>query len=93
MNEWKFSPEMIREAYDRTIDGAGKYQTAYMNSILERWHEAGITTTKQAADDRIERVAARKAGKAQGAKDEKRKQYAFDIDEYDRTSIYDNMKG
>ncbi len=26
VNEWKFSPEMIREAYDRTIDGTGKYQ-------------------------------------------------------------------
>jgi DnaD/phage-associated family protein len=93
VNEWKFSPEMIREAYDRTIDGVGRYQTAYMNSILERWHEAGITTTKQAADDQMERASARKAGKAQGAKPDKQKQYTFDIDEYDRTSIYDNMKG
>lgn len=95
VNEWKFSPEMIREAYDRTIDGAGKYQTAYMNSILERWHEAGITTTKEAADDQMERAAARKAGKSSGTKAEKDKpkQYTFDLDEYERTSIYDNMKG
>ena len=93
VNEWKFSPDMIREAYDRTIDGAGKYQTAYMNSILERWHEAGITTPKQAADDQMERVSTHsKSGKSHGAKTEKQKEYTFDIDEYDRTSIYDIMK-
>lgn len=91
VNEWKFSPEMIREAYDRTIDGAGKYQTTYMNSILERWHEAGISTPKQAADEQIERSTVRKS-KSQGTKTEKQKEYTFDIDEYDRTSIYDNMK-
>lgn len=89
VNEWKFSPEMIREAYDRTIDGAGKYQTAYMNSILGRWHEAGISTPKQAADDRMERSESHKSAKSQSAKAEKSKQYTFDIDEYERTSIYD----
>ena len=29
MNEWKFSPEMICEAYDRTIDGAGILRGRY----------------------------------------------------------------
>jgi DnaD/phage-associated family protein len=91
VNQWKFSPEMIREAYDRTIDGAGKYQTAYMNRILERWYKAGIKTPKQAADERIERNTAA-SEKAKGTKPEQKKQYSFDIDEYERTSIYDNMK-
>ncbi|WP_416200954.1 MAG: DnaD domain protein [Thermocaproicibacter melissae] len=91
VNQWKFSPEMIREAYDRTIDGAGKYQTAYMNSILERWYKAGIKTPKQAADERMERNTA-VSGKTKGTKSEQKKQYSFDIDEYERTSIYDNMK-
>jgi DnaD/phage-associated family protein len=91
VNQWKFSPEMIREAYDRTIDGAGKYQTAYMNSILERWYKAGIKTPKQAAEERMERTAAT-PGKTKGTKSEQKKQYSFDIDEYERTSIYDNMK-
>jgi DnaD/phage-associated family protein len=89
VNEWKFSPEMIREAYDRTIDGTGKYQPVYMNSILERWHEAGISTPKQAADDRIERTASHKSGRSRSAKSEKGKDLTFDIDEYERTSIYD----
>lgn len=89
VNEWGFGPDMLREAYDRTIDGAGKYQPGYMNSILERWHEQGITTTKQAADDQIERATARKAGKPGKEKIQKEKNLTFDIDEYERTSIYD----
>lgn len=87
VNEWKFSPEMIREAYDRTIDGAGKYQSGYMNSILERWYKAGISTPKQAADDRIARTSAKRPGKASGSKSSGSP--TFDIDEYERTSIYD----
>lgn len=92
VDEWKFSPDMIREAYDRTIDGAGKYQTAYMNSILERWHKAGIATPKEAADEQMEHSAPQKSGKKRPSQPETQKQYTFDIDEYERTSFYDNMK-
>lgn len=92
VDEWKFSPAMIREAYDRTIDGAGKYQTAYMNSILERWHKAGIATPKEAADEQMEHSAPQKSGKKRSSQPETQKQYTFDIDEYERTSFYDNMK-
>ena len=90
VNEWKFSPEMIREAYDRTIVGAGKYQSGYMNSILERWHKAGITTPKQAADDQIARTSAKRPGKASSSKSSGNP--TFDIDEYERTSIYDTKR-
>ena len=93
VNEWNFSPDMIREAYDRTIDGAGKYQAAYMNSILERWHNEGIATPKQAADERMERTSPQKGGKPRSSRETPQKQYSFDIDEYERTSFYDNMKG
>lgn len=95
VNEWKFTPEMIREAYDRTIDSTGKYQAGYMNSILERWHKSGISTTKQAADDQIERAAARKPSKFGGTKQQPavpEKELTFDIDEYERTSIYDTKR-
>lgn len=91
VNDWKFSMPMIREAYDRTIDGAGKYQTAYMNRILERWHKNGISTPKQAADEDAERVAHRSA-KIADAKAEKEKKLTFDIDEYERTSINDTKE-
>lgn len=91
VNEWKFSMPMIREAYDRTIDGAGKYQTTYLNRILERWHKNGISTPKQAADEDAER-AVQRAAKSAGAKADKERKLTFDIDEYERTSINDTKE-
>ncbi len=82
VGEWKFGPDMIREAYDRTIDGAGKYRPGYMNRILERWHKEGIKTPRQAAEERMERSPSRKSG---GEKPSP----TFDIGEYESTSIYD----
>ena len=91
VNEWKFTPEMLREAYDRTVEGAGKYQPAYMNRILERWHSAGISTPKQAADDEAARAGERLPGRS-GRKPEKQQNYSFDIEEYERTSINDTKE-
>jgi DnaD/phage-associated family protein len=84
VRDWGFGPDMIREAYDRTIDGAGKYKPGYMNRILERWHKEGVTTTKQAAEEQMERASSKK----KAAKREKPAP-TFDIDEYEATSIYD----
>ncbi len=82
VDDWNFSLSMIREAYDRTVDATGKYNAGYMNKILERWHQAGITTPKQAEDEKIKRASSRK-------KAGNEKQPTFDIEEYERTSIYD----
>lgn len=82
--EWSFTPEMIREAYDRSVDSIGKFKASYMNKILERWHKSGITTPEEAMQDKMDRSAARKGGKEKGL--------TFDIDEYERTSIYDTKR-
>lgn len=82
--EWSFTPEMIREAYDRSVDSIGKFKASYMNKILERWHKSGITTPEEAMQDKMDRSAARKGGKE--------KDLTFDIDEYERTSIYDTKR-
>jgi DnaD/phage-associated family protein len=92
INEWKFSPEMIREAYDRTVDGTGKYQTGYMNRILERWHKEGIATPKQAAEEQTERNSAKKTGMSKNEQTTVKSKPTFDIDEYERTSIYDTKR-
>ena len=81
---WKFGPDMLREAYDRAVDATGKFSASYMNRILERWNRAGIKTVKQAAEERMEHAAAKDRGKG--------KNLTFDIDEYERTSIYDTKR-
>lgn len=59
--EWKFSTQMLREAYDRCVDTIGKMELKYINSILERWRNEGITTPEQAFWEKSEKAAERKA--------------------------------
>ncbi|MDD5952803.1 MAG: DnaD domain protein [Oscillospiraceae bacterium] len=64
--QWKFSDEMVREAYERCVDATGKMTLGYMNKILERWHKSGITTIQQAKAEQEERNAKRAPKPEQG---------------------------
>lgn len=54
-----FSQDMVTEACDRTILRTGKPDFKYADSILTKWHEAGITTKEElhAADSARLRTA------------------------------------
>lgn len=43
VNEWKFSSDMLRLAYDRCIDNKGKLLVSYIDKILASWHSQGVT--------------------------------------------------
>ncbi len=87
VNEWSFSVAMIHEAYDRGVDATGKFSPAYMGRIMERWHKDGISTLQQAKKEKEDRASARKSEE----KSTKSKNVTFDIDEYERTSIFDTL--
>lgn len=74
--EWKFSEEMLREAYDRCVDSTGRMNLSYINRILERWYKSGISTPQQAALESSRPSAAKP----------QEKETSFDLDEYERTS-------
>ena len=44
-----FGDELVKLAYDRTVDNTGKAAFPYLNKILTRWHEAGVRTPEEAA--------------------------------------------
>ncbi len=51
-DQWRalgFSQELLRAAFQRTLDGAGKLSFPYMNKILQDWKRQNITTPEQAA--------------------------------------------
>lgn len=50
--EWRFTVEMIRLAYERTVDKTGKVSFAYMNSILKTWRERKFETPEQARGEK-----------------------------------------
>lgn len=52
VNVYGFSDEMIGEAYQITLNGAGKLSFPYMNKILENWYGKGIKTREQIDADK-----------------------------------------
>lgn len=43
-----YDTQLIGLAYDRTVDNTGKVSFPYLNKILNRWHEKGISTPAEA---------------------------------------------
>ena len=83
VSQWKFSVDMIREAYDRAVDATGKFSASYMNRILERWKKSGISTVRQAEQEKMERAVARKGGKNSS--------FSKDLEEFERSGVFDNF--
>lgn len=45
--EWKFTREMLKEAYNICIDANAKISMPYINKILENWHSKGYKTVEE----------------------------------------------
>lgn len=50
--DFGFGMDMLRMAYEKTVDQTGKLSFPYCGKILSSWHTAGIKTPKQAAEER-----------------------------------------
>ncbi len=75
--QWKFTPMMLKLAYDRCVDAIGMFKAGYMNKILERWHREKIFTPEQ--------VEAEKQHRQETRKEENKPSY--DLDAYERDSM------
>ncbi len=47
VNEWKFTREMIKAAYDICVDATGKFSLPYMKKVLSKWHKEGYKTVEE----------------------------------------------
>lgn len=45
--EYLFDSDIIKLAYDKTVNSTGKYSLAYMNKILTSWHDKNLTTLSE----------------------------------------------
>lgn len=55
MNDWGFSVEMIRLAYDACLDHAGKISFPYINKVLAGWRQKNISTPQQVEENEQQR--------------------------------------
>ena len=72
-NQWLemgFEDEAISMAYERTCLNTGGLSWAYMNKILQRWHEAGLHTAEEVRSGDRKPGAAAPAGQRQLDTDE-----------------------
>ena len=83
LNEWGFSTDLIREAYERCVDAKGRYIPSYTNTILERWHYEGIKTLEQAVNESAKKQGARSKASENAV--------SYNIEEYERDSIFDDL--
>lgn len=80
INEWGFSDDMLRLAYEKCVDIKQKYIPNYVNRILTSWHEKGLKTPDEVYKESASERTAKKT-RSYGA--------AYDISEYESTSVYD----
>lgn len=47
--EWDLRMDLVRLAYEKTVDTLGKVSLSYMNAMLKRWYENGLLTPEDVA--------------------------------------------
>ncbi len=63
VNDWAFSDQMLRLAYDECVDHTGKFSISYIMAILEGWHKAGINSPEKIDNAKAEDVKPAAKGK------------------------------
>ena len=71
----RFDEEVIKLAYDITVDNTHEPSVAYANSILDSWHKLGLRTADEVKAEIEKGKSAKKSAKAGSAK-------SFDTDEF-----------
>lgn len=78
INEWKFTNEMIKEAYERCVNQKMKFNLAYTNGILNNWYNHNICNLQE-----LNKYESNKNN------DKKSEQISYDIDSYENYSMFD----
>ena len=81
ITEWKFSPDMLREAYERCVDTKGSMKFNYIDGILKRWHNEGIMNLND-----LKEFEAQKTSKTASAK---KRKTSYNIDDLKKIDTLD----
>lgn len=81
ITEWKFSPDMLREAYERCVDTKGSMKFNYIDGILKRWHNDGIMNLND-----LKELEAQKTAKTTSTK---KRKTSYNIDELKKIDTLD----
>lgn len=80
ISEWKFSPEMLREAYERCVDTKGEMKFNYIDGILKKWNSLNIKSRESLLEF-----------ESKSKSKDSPKKASYDIDELEKIETLDNF--
>lgn len=80
VGEWKFSPQMLREAYERCVDSKGTMSLRYIDGILKRWNASEIRNLEEL-----------KRFESNSSKPQSKSKSSYDIDELEKINTLNNF--
>lgn len=83
-NEWKFSDDMLLEAYERCVDSKGEYNIKYINGILSKWHSASIFNL----DDLSKADASAAKSKNKKIDTDSQRHASYDLETFEQKSLF-----
>lgn len=87
--DYGYGMEIIRMAYDITVDAKGAPNVSYMNSVLANWHKDGLRTPEEVQKAQ---ETYKKASKADGKKvDDGSKGLSFDTEDFFAAAVRRNF--
>lgn len=87
---WSFSDDMLRLAYERCVDTKGELNMDYINGILKKWYMAGWKNPDEVQADNAKTDTAKSSEKKpKKAKGVPQSDASYDIDAYEKKSIFD----
>lgn len=90
INEWHFSDEMLREAYERCVNKKNSFNITYTNGILKNWNKRGINSLKELKEyEEKSRKKSSENNGNNGNKGDNNPQVSYDIDKYEEFSMFD----
>ncbi len=82
VNSWNFSEDMLRLAYEKCVDSKGELNMAYVNGILRKWNEDGLRNPSEVSQQE-------KTTPVSGLGKQTAQQASYDIDAYEKSSMFD----
>lgn len=86
VSRWKFSDEMLREAYERCLDAKGEMKFSYIDGILKRWYNDGIKNISEINNTTKSKPAAKQRSTGPRAS-HLEQEPSYDIDELEKKSF------
>ena len=91
LDDWGFEFDVINRAYEITVDKINEPSVAYMNRVLENWHNSGLNTL-EAVEASLEAYKKSKAEAAQGASTVNGTESGFKTDEFFEAALRRSFK-